>query len=111
MDDRRLEILIGQLLRAGVLLAAAIVLAGGVLYLARHGADRANYHSFVAGGTDTRTLRGIVQSAARGDGEGWILIGLVLLVLTPIARVAVAAVGFFLERDRLYTVVSLIHAT
>jgi len=35
-------------------------------------------------------------------------VGLLLLILTPIVRVAVAVVGFLLERDRLYTVVSLI---
>ncbi len=108
MDDRRLENIIGQLLRAGVLLAAAIVFAGGVLYLVRHHAYPTNYHTFIAGGPHIRTLRGIVQSAAHGDSEALMQIGLLLLILTPVARVAVAVVGFFLEKDRLYTIVSLI---
>ncbi len=109
MDDRRLENIIGQLLRAGVLSAAAIVLAGGVLYLAPlHHSDPTSYHTFVAGAPDTRTLHGIVQSALHGNSEALMQIGLVLLILTPVARVAVAVVGFFLEKDRLYTVVSLI---
>ena len=108
MDDRRLENVIGQLLRAGVLLAAATVLAGGLLYLARHHADRVNAHTFVAGGQDTRTLTGIVRSAARGESAAIIQLGLLLLVFTPVARVVIAVVGFFLERDRLYAVVSLI---
>jgi uncharacterized membrane protein len=108
MDDRRLENIIGQLLRAGVLLAAAIVLAGGVLYLVGHHSDPTNYHTFVAGGPGTRTLHGIVLSASHGNSEALMQIGLVLLILTPVARVGVAVVGFFLEKDRLYTVVSLI---
>jgi uncharacterized membrane protein len=108
MDDRRLENIIGQLLRAGVLLAAAVVFAGGVLFLVRYRAQPANFHVFVAGAANTRTLHGIVQSAFRGNSEGIMQLGLVLLILTPIARVAVAMVGFFLEKDRLYTVVSLI---
>jgi len=108
MDDRRLETVIGQLLRAGVLLAAATVLTGGVLYLAGHHADRANYHVFAAGGASTRTLAGIMRSAAHGDSTAIIQIGLLFLVLTPVARVAVAVRGFLLERDRLYAVVSLI---
>jgi uncharacterized membrane protein len=108
MDDRRLETIIGQLLRAGVLLAAATVLAGGVLYLAGHHADRVNYHAFAAGNEETRTLAGILQSAAHGQSAAIIQVGLLLLVLTPIARVAIAVVGFFLERDRLYGIVSLI---
>jgi uncharacterized membrane protein len=43
-----------------------------------------------------------------GDSIAIMQVGLLLLILTPIARVALAVVGFFLERDRLYTVVSLI---
>lgn len=108
MDDRRLETIIGQLLRAGVLLAAATVILGGVLYLAGHQAERINYRTFVAGGPDTRTLDGIVRSAAHFESLGIIQFGLLLLIATPVARVALAIAGFALERDRLYTVVSVI---
>jgi uncharacterized membrane protein len=108
MNDQRLETIIGQLLRTGVLLAAATVLAGGVLYLVQHHADRVNYRVFSARGADTRSVSGIVQSAAHGHSQGIIQVGLLLLILTPIARVAVAIVGFLLERDRFYAVVSLI---
>jgi uncharacterized membrane protein len=108
MDDRRLEIIIGQLLRAGVLLAAVTVLAGGLLYLVSHHADRVNYRTFVADAQDMRTYPGILQSAAHGQSAAIIQIGLLLLILTPVARVAIALAGFFLERDRLYVVVSLI---
>ena len=108
MDDRRLETIIGQLLRAGVLIAAAIVFAGGVLYLVRSHAEPADYHTFVAGSMNTCSLSGIVKAAAHGSSLAIIQVGLLLLVLTPIARVAVAIVGFLLERDRLYAVVSLI---
>jgi uncharacterized membrane protein len=108
MDDRRLETIIGQLLRAGVLLAAATVFAGGVLYLVQHHGDPANYHDFIAGAANSRSVSGIVVSAAHGQSEAIIALGLLLLILTPIARVAVALVGFLLERDRLYAVVSLI---
>jgi uncharacterized membrane protein len=108
MNDRRLETIIGELLRAGVLLAAATVLVGGVLYLVQHHADPINYHTFVAGSANTRSVSGIIASAAHGRSEAIIELGLLLLILTPIARVAIALVGFLLERDRLYAVVSLI---
>lgn len=108
MDDRRLEIIIGQLLRTGVLLAAATVFLGGVLYLARHHADPADYHTFVAGGANTRSLSGITRAALQGDSAAIMQTGLLLLILTPIARVAVALVGFMIERDRLYSAVSFI---
>ncbi len=108
MDDRRLEIIIGRLLRAGVLLAAAIVLAGGGLYLAQNYSATAHFHTFRMEGDDLRTLGGIARSAAHFHGAGLIQFGLLLLIATPVARVVFAAVGFHLERDRLYTIVSLI---
>jgi uncharacterized membrane protein len=108
MNDQRLENMIGQLLRAGVLLSAATVALGGILYLVQMHAVPANFRSFVAGGPDTRTVHGILQSAAQFKSEGLVQAGLVLLILTPVARVALAVVGFALERDVLYTVVSLI---
>ena len=108
MDDSRLDNMIGHLLRAGVLLAAVVVLAGGVLYLVQNGSNPISYRIFAAGGNDIRTLPGIVKSAAHLDSRGLMQLGLVLLIATPVARVVMAVAGFSLERDRFYVVVSLI---
>lgn len=108
MNDQRLENMIGQLLRIGVLLAAAVVFAGGVLYLVQNHSRRVDYKTFSAGTEKLRTLPGIVKLAGTGDSEGLIQLGLLLLIATPVARVVMAIVGFELERDRMYTIVSLI---
>lgn len=108
MDDKRLETIIGNLLRAGVLLAAAVVFVGGSFYLLQKGETGVSYRIFQAGGREVRTLPGIVRSALRLESEGLIQFGLLLLIATPVARVVFAVVGFALERDRLYTIVSLI---
>lgn len=108
MNDQRLEDIIGNLLRAGVLLAAAIVSIGGVLYLFQHHADTTSYRTFRAAGPSQTTLPGILRSAAHLNSEGLIQFGLLLLIATPVARVALAVAGFYLERDKLYVVVSLI---
>jgi uncharacterized membrane protein len=108
MDDNSLENIIGQLLRAGVLLSAAIVTVGGIAYLVQWHAAAANYHHFAARGAEIRTVSGIVRSAAHLNSEGLMQAGLLLLILTPVARVAMAIVGFALEPDRLYAAVSLI---
>jgi uncharacterized membrane protein len=107
MDDRRLETFMGRLLQAGVLLAAAVVSIGAAAYLFRHHADRVDYRSFVPGGAGLCTLPGIVGSAAHLESLGIIQIGLLILIATPVARVALAIAGFAMERDRLYTVVSI----
>ena len=108
MNDHKLEVIIGNLLRIGVLLAAAIVFTGGVLYLAQfHGAP-VNYKVFIAGGPSTRTIGGILHSARHLQSQGLMQLGLVLLIATPVARVAFAVVGFALEKDHLYAVISFI---
>ncbi len=108
MDDRRLETIIGRLLQIGVLLAAATVFAGGVLYLAQGQRSRVDFQNFAPGSADLRSFAGVVNSAAHLQSLGLMQLGLLLLIATPVARVAMAVIGFALERDRLYTVVSLI---
>jgi uncharacterized membrane protein len=108
--DRRIEIILGNLLRTGVLLSAAVVLLGASIYLSRHAHDPADYRVFRGEPSEYRTIRGVIQSVivGRGRGQGLIQLGLLLLIATPIARVAFSVVGFAIERDRLYVTFTLI---
>jgi uncharacterized membrane protein len=108
MNDEKLEIIIGNLLRTGVLASALIVLVAGVIYVAQHHADRINYAAFQLERSDLRTVTGILHSAGSLRPDAMIQLGLLLLIATPVARVAFAAIGFFLEGDRLYVAVSAI---
>ena len=109
--DPRLQLVVGNLLRFGVLLAAAVVLTGGIAYLARHGAAIPDYRIFRGQPANLRSLGGIVRSALALDERGVIQLGLVLLIATPIARVAIAGVAFVFERDRTYVLVALLVLT
>jgi uncharacterized membrane protein len=102
-----MEQLIGGLLRAGVLLASAVVAVGAAIYLARHGAEAPRYGTFRGEPDDLRHLSGILRSATALHGRGLIQLGLVLLIATPIARVSLALYGFARQRDRTYVAVTL----
>jgi uncharacterized membrane protein len=106
--DERVERVIGNLLRWGVILAAAVVLAGGVIYLARYGSTIPDYRVFRGEPSDLRNVSGIVTGAGSWHSRGVILFGLLLLIATPVARVAFSVVAFALQRDRTYVVVTLI---
>lgn len=106
--DEKTEHVIGNLLRAGVLLSAAVVLAGGILYLAHHGRSHADYHVFQGQPEALRDVPGIASGAMKFDSRSIIQFGLLLLIITPIARVAFSAVSFALEKDYMYVIVSLI---
>jgi uncharacterized membrane protein len=108
--DRRIEVILGNLLRTGVLVSAAVVLLGASIYLSRHAHDPADYRVFRGEPSEYRTIRGVIQSVivGRGRGQGLIQLGLLLLIATPIARVAFSVAGFAIERDRLYVAFTLI---
>ena len=105
--DQYVEELIGNLLQTGVIVASAVVLLGGAIYLTRHGFSAPQYHVFVGEPTDLRTLSGIVGDALALRGRGIIQLGLLLLIATPVARVAFSVAAFAIQRDRLYVVVTL----
>jgi uncharacterized membrane protein len=106
--DRRIEIILGNLLRIGVLISAGVVLLGASIYLSRHAHDPADYRVFRGEPSEYRTIRGVIQSVIGGGGRGLIQLGLLLLIATPIARVAFSVVGFAIERDRLYVAFTLL---
>ena len=102
MNDQKLEQIVGNLLRTGVILAAVVVLSGGIWYLASAGHSEVSYRTFAP-----RAL-GLHLFSVLPKPEGLILIGLLLLIATPVARVAFAMIAFALEKDRMYVVFTLI---
>lgn len=106
--DEQVENTIGNMLRIGVILAGAVVLAGALVYLFRHGAEFPDYRAFHGEPNDLKTLSGIWHQTLSGHGRGLIQLGLLLLIATPIARVAFSLFAFLRLRDRLYVVVTLL---
>jgi len=100
--DRRVENIVGGLLRVGVILSAVVVLAGAIVFLAGHWSEPANYRVFQGEPSELRHFRGIIRATLAGRGRAMIQFGLLLLISTPIARVAFSMFGFAEEKDRLY---------
>jgi uncharacterized membrane protein len=96
------ELVISYVLLGGVLLSAAIILAGVVVFY---------YEYYTASGRAISTafphsLAGVFADLARGNPLAIILLGLLVLLATPFARVAVSIVAFALERDWRYVVIT-----
>lgn len=107
-SDQRMDEIMGMLLRTGVILAACVVFAGGVIYLARHREPVTNYRVFSGEPAELRHLPGIVRQAITLHGRGMIQLGLLLLIATPVARVAFSVFAFLRERDWIYVAVTLL---
>lgn len=106
LNDDAIELLVGRLLRAGVVASAAIVLVGGVVYLAAHAHEPPHGSVFVGEPDEFTHIGGILRAAASLSGRGLVMCGLLLLVATPVVRVALSLVAFMLQRDHLYSAIT-----
>ena len=106
--DMDIELVIGYLLRYGVISASVLVMAGGIVYLFRHGHQLPSYRAFLGEPDKMRKPLLIWEAVLRGEGRPLIQLGLLILIATPIARIAVSVIGYLLERDWLYTVLTVI---
>jgi len=102
ISEHQLEMLIGRLLQVGVLLAGAVVLAGGLALLVHHGGSAANFSVFNGEPSTLSTLSGVISGAWHLHPAQVVQFGLILLIATPVARVAFTLVAFWVQRDRFY---------
>lgn len=108
VSDFEVEQIIGQLLRAGVLLAAFVVLVGGALYIHQWGHAHRNYGEFHGVAPSLKSISGVLSGTGKLDPEAVIQLGLLLLIATPVARVAFSIAAFALERDWMYVGMTLV---
>ncbi|HET9979110.1 MAG TPA: DUF1634 domain-containing protein [Ktedonobacterales bacterium] len=98
---RQAELVISHVLRGGVVVSAAIILIGAVwfyLQMAIAGHAALGY---------PHTFGGIIRRLFHGEPLAMVALGLLILLLTPILRVAISIVVFALEHDWLYTVITI----
>ncbi|MGI0156390.1 MAG: DUF1634 domain-containing protein, partial [Thermoplasmata archaeon] len=95
------------LLRTGLLAAAAVVLVG-IVRVVLSGA--ALQLTVLSPGADQVAFNpsALWAGLAAGSGESILTLGLLLLVAVPVARVALGAVTFYIERDPLLTRATLV---
>ena len=107
-SDERVEELLGNLLRTGVLIAAGIAVLGGIIYVARYGSRPADYRVFHGEPGDLRPVGGILHGALQLRSRWLIQLGLLLLIATPIARVALSLFAFAKQRDWQYVIITAV---
>lgn len=76
LTDQRMETMMGRLLQAGVLLASAVVLAGGVLYLIANAGHLADYRVFTSEPADLRHPGQLAHLVAQGNAAALIQAGI-----------------------------------
>ncbi len=106
--DADMQSVIGWILRSGVIVSMTIVTIGGTIFLWRHGFSIPDYRTFKKVPYFISNSEGVFAGVMEGKGQAIIQLGIVILIATPILRVVFAVIAFALEKDRLYTLISLI---
>lgn len=108
LSETELECRMGRLLQAGVSVAALTMLAGGALYLAHQGDTKAAYGKLRPPDPELSTFGGILHGAFASHPAAIIQLAVIIMIATPVLRVAFAVFGFAVQKDRLYTGISLL---
>ncbi len=101
-----LEVVVSVLLRYGVFLAALTMVIGLVLLVAEQGVGvivTLPRGSALETGAAPASVPGLLRHLSLRHPSAVIDLGLILLIATPVLRVGASIIAFALERDWLYT--------
>jgi uncharacterized membrane protein len=109
---RQVEILISVLLRVGVVVSL-IVIAFGTAITFFHHPNYATSSSELQrltkpGGAFPHAIKQTIQGVKELQGRAIVVLGLLLLIATPVMRVAVSIFAFVYEKDRFFVIVTSI---
>jgi len=109
---RRTELLISHLLRLGVFVSLSLIVVGTVLSFTHH----PDYLSSSAelqrltqpGAALPHTLPEVVVGVREWRGQAIVTVGLLLLIATPVIRVAVSILAFIYQGDRIFILITTV---
>ena len=110
-DPESMNLVIGNVLRYGVVLSAAAVLFGTILLVASNGgSDTGSYLTYLPNQIPHSafdvSFSALLSGLANFNAFSWIELGVIILIATPVSRVLISVLLFAAERDRLYVIVT-----
>ncbi len=107
---RRVELIISLVLRVGVVTILLVVVAGLVDGMVSQPAQRTSsaleQHLIGRTASFPHTFGAVFAGLGHGDPAAIVAAGLLLLVITPVLRVAVSIFTFVYQHDALFTIVT-----
>jgi uncharacterized membrane protein len=108
LADKDVQVILGTLLRVGVISSMTVVFIGGIVYLLFNHSNLVNYREFDAGKSGMSSIISVYRGVLAGEGMAIIQFGTLLLIFTPVARVVFSVFSFLIERDYLYVAIGLL---
>ncbi|BAY89312.1 MULTISPECIES: DUF1634 domain-containing protein [unclassified Tolypothrix] len=110
-DEQKFEKLLSNLLKFGVLIASAVVLFGGIIYLVHHGTEPARYQLFRGEPSNFCSPLGVIKALLAGSDRAIIQLGILLMIATPIIRVIISLFAFLSRRIWSFVIITLLVLT
>lgn len=108
INDKDIQVILGTLLRAGVIISMTIVLIGGVIFLVHNKGVITDYKVFKPELAKFSSIAAIFKGVSTFHGDAIVQFGILMLIFTPIARIVFAIFSFLIERDYLYVLIGII---
>ena len=109
--DGKIDRIISRLLQVGVLASLCLVATGTVIGLARPEGFGSSHEDLLrltgAGGEFPRHGAWLWHGIVHGNGSALIVLGLLLLIGTPVMRVAVSIITFAIQKDRAFLIITM----
>jgi uncharacterized membrane protein len=109
---RAIELLISNLLRFGVITSLLVVVAGTIVSFMHHpdyfSQAPALERAVAPGAAFPHSIAAVWRGLHEDSGQAIVVAGLLLLIATPVMRVAVSIFAFGFEHDRRYVVITSI---
>jgi len=112
-DPETMNEIVGNVLRFGVLVSAAIIVIGVVLLVGNNGLSETSsaliYNpNQVPHGTFDVSLAGLLKGLVAFQPYSLIELGAIILIATPVSRVLISVFLFAAEGDRLYVYITAV---
>ncbi len=108
LGDKDVQVILGTLLRVGVLISTSIVLIGGVIFMSTHTKELVSFENFKPEEAKFSSIADIFVGLRTFEALAIIQFGVLLLIFTPIARVVFSIFSFLIEKDYMYVLIGLI---
>ena len=105
--DQDIQVILGTLLRVGVIVSMIVIFVGGLLYLIRYEEELVDYRVFNSL-QEYSSISSILVGLSGFNAKAIIQFGILLLIFTPVARVVFSVFSFIIERDYLYVIIGLL---
>ena len=102
----QIELIISFVLQAGVIISSLAIVIGLILFFTTQSAISYKYYisnKFIF----AHTIPSVINSIKTGNAVGFIVLGVLLLILTPILRVATSIMLFIYKKDAPMGIVTL----